>query len=86
VCETDERTVFLSDMTRNLMQHFADGPLSEDGDAVAVPASVILMAWTGDKDDVTGYILFMASRAAAYCNGAVILADGGRMTFMSATC
>ncbi|RYP08782.1 hypothetical protein DL764_001693 [Monosporascus ibericus] len=38
----------------------------------------------GDEQDMAGAILYLASRAGAYCNGAVIVSDGGRLgTFPS---
>ncbi|RYO99998.1 hypothetical protein DL763_001129 [Monosporascus cannonballus] len=38
----------------------------------------------GDEKDMAGAILYLASRAGAYCNGAVIVSDGGRLgTFPS---
>lgn len=38
----------------------------------------------GDEQDMAGTLLYLASRAGAYCNGAVILLDGGRLgTFPS---
>lgn len=38
----------------------------------------------GDEQDMAGAILYLASRAGAYCNGNVILSDGGRIgTFPS---
>ncbi|RYP72667.1 hypothetical protein DL769_004409 [Monosporascus sp. CRB-8-3] len=39
---------------------------------------------TGDEQDMAGAILYLASRAGAYCNGTVIFSDGGRLgTFPS---
>ncbi|KAI0022832.1 NAD(P)-binding protein [Xylariomycetidae sp. FL0641] len=40
---------------------------------------------TGDEKDMTGTILYLASRAGAYCNGAVIVSDGGRLTMFPST-
>jgi len=39
----------------------------------------------GDEDDIAGAILFLASRAGAYCNGNVLVTDGGRLTVNPAT-
>lgn len=35
--------------------------------------------------DMTGTILFLASRAGAYVNGAIWLVDGGRVSSMTST-
>ncbi|KXJ89859.1 hypothetical protein Micbo1qcDRAFT_165244 [Microdochium bolleyi] len=38
----------------------------------------------GDEQDMAGAILYLTSRAGAYCNGNIILSDGGRLgTFPS---
>ncbi|KAI2628266.1 short chain dehydrogenase [Xylaria nigripes] len=34
----------------------------------------------GDDQDMGGAILYLASRAGAYCNGTVLVTDGGRLT------
>lgn len=40
---------------------------------------------TGGDEEMAGNILYMASRAGAYCNGYVHVADGGRFSIMGAT-
>jgi len=38
----------------------------------------------GSERDMAGTMVYLASRAGAYCNGAIILLDGGRLgTFPS---
>ncbi|KAI0829135.1 NAD(P)-binding protein [Hypoxylon sp. FL0890] len=39
----------------------------------------------GDEQDMGGAILYLASRAGAYCNGTVIVTDGGRLTTFPST-
>ncbi|OTA61529.1 NAD(P)-binding protein [Hypoxylon sp. EC38] len=39
----------------------------------------------GDELDMGGAILYLASRAGAYCNGTVIVSDGGRLTTFPST-
>jgi NAD(P)-dependent dehydrogenase (short-subunit alcohol dehydrogenase family) len=39
----------------------------------------------GAEDDMAGAILFLASRAGAYCNGNVLVTDGGRLSVHPAT-
>lgn len=51
----------------------------------AFPASVIPEQRMGSLQDMAGVILFLASRAGAYCNGVVLLTDGGRLSVMPAS-
>lgn len=39
----------------------------------------------GDEQDMGGAILYLASRAGAYCNGTVVVTDGGRLTTLPST-
>jgi len=49
-----------------------------------IDRDMIPLARPGDLQDMAGTILYLASRAGAYCNGTVILSDGGRIcTFPS---
>ncbi|CRK12820.1 Short-chain dehydrogenase/reductase VdtF like protein [Verticillium longisporum] len=52
-----------------------------------IPKAMIPMQRMGDEQDMAGVLLFLASRAGAYCNGAVIKVDGGRLeNFPSTWC
>lgn len=39
----------------------------------------------GTQEDMAGCILYLTSRAGAYCNGSVVLTDGGRLSMMRST-
>ncbi|KAF2837431.1 NAD(P)-binding protein [Patellaria atrata CBS 101060] len=39
----------------------------------------------GDDQDMAGAILYLASRAGAFCNGNVVVFDGGRLSLMPST-
>ena len=39
----------------------------------------------GDEDDIAGAILFLVSKAGSYCNGNVLVTDGGRLSVNPAT-
>jgi NAD(P)-dependent dehydrogenase (short-subunit alcohol dehydrogenase family) len=53
--------------------------------AEGVPRTAVPMGRMGDDEDVAGVMLYLASRAGAYCNAAIIVTDGGRLgTFPSA--
>ncbi|RNJ56204.1 hypothetical protein D7B24_007587 [Verticillium nonalfalfae] len=57
------------------------------GDGQDIPKAMIPMQRMGDEQDMAGVLLFLASRAGAYCNGAVIKVDGGRLeNFPSTWC
>ncbi|KAL6721750.1 hypothetical protein ACLMJK_000855 [Lecanora helva] len=49
------------------------------------PKSKIPAQRTGTLEDMAGCILFLTSRAGSYCNGNVIVTDGGRLSVMPAT-
>ncbi|KAL5335452.1 hypothetical protein BJX70DRAFT_375018 [Aspergillus crustosus] len=49
------------------------------------PTSVIPEQRMGDEQDMSGAILFLASRAGAYCNGNVLVTDGGRLSVTPAS-
>ncbi|KAF9875950.1 hypothetical protein CkaCkLH20_06396 [Colletotrichum karsti] len=49
---------------------------SSDG---SVPKEMVPMQRMGDTQDMAGVMLYLASRAGAYCNGSVITVDGGRL-------
>ncbi len=36
----------------------------------------------GGDEEIGGSILYLASRAGAYCNGSVLMMDGGRLAVM----
>ncbi|KAG6812497.1 hypothetical protein H0H92_002496 [Tricholoma furcatifolium] len=63
--------VWPSEMTTNPLPDFKLDP--------AVLADSIPLRRTGTEEDMAGAILFLASRAGAYVNGAVWLVDGGRI-------
>lgn len=49
------------------------------------PRTVIPVERVGTEEDMAGSILFLASRGGAYCDGTVIVVDGGRLSLMPAT-
>lgn len=52
----------------------------------ALPAEMVPLRRMGDEQDMGGTMLYLASRAGGYCNGAVIVVDGGRLgTFPAVT-
>lgn len=50
----------------------------ESGDTV-VPKEMVPVQRMGDDLDMGGAILYLASRAGAYCNGNMLIVDGGRL-------
>ncbi|KAJ2922434.1 hypothetical protein H1R20_g14659, partial [Candolleomyces eurysporus] len=64
--------VFPSEMTMSTAPGVKLDPL--------VLASTVPLKRTGTEEDMAGTILFLASRAGAYVNGAVWLVDGGRVS------
>ncbi|KAI1100625.1 NAD(P)-binding protein [Jackrogersella minutella] len=58
-------------------------PIIEGGGGVG--KDMIPLARAGDEKDLGGTILYLASRAGAYCNGTLIVTDGGRLTKFPST-
>ncbi|KAI1422568.1 short chain dehydrogenase [Xylaria sp. FL1777] len=51
----------------------------------AIVKSKVPLERAGDEQDMGGAILYLASRAGAYCNGTVVVTDGGRLTTFPST-
>jgi NAD(P)-dependent dehydrogenase (short-subunit alcohol dehydrogenase family) len=49
------------------------------------PNSQIPLERVGTEEDMAGCILFLTSRAGAYCTGNVVILDGGRLSMVPAT-
>jgi NAD(P)-dependent dehydrogenase (short-subunit alcohol dehydrogenase family) len=50
-----------------------------NGGLIPVDKSVVPLGRMGDEQDMAGQILYLASKAGSYCNGNIILIDGGRL-------
>ncbi|KAI1429122.1 hypothetical protein F5Y12DRAFT_728182 [Xylaria sp. FL1777] len=62
--------IYPSEMTGDIIAgRYADG----------WPKSVVPEQRAGDREDIAGAILFLASKAGAYINGNVLVTDGGRL-------
>ncbi|KAA8565610.1 hypothetical protein MFRU_006g01900 [Monilinia fructicola] len=72
-CNTIAPGVFPSEMAAGFI---ADGVFSKE----KIPLQRV-----GTEEDMAGCILFLASRAGAYCTGTVIVIDGGRLSIMPST-
>ncbi|KAH6647411.1 hypothetical protein BKA67DRAFT_523403 [Truncatella angustata] len=57
-------------------------PIIEKG---GIGKDMIPLARAGDESDMGGTVLYLASRAGAYCNGTVIVSDGGRLGMFPST-
>lgn len=53
--------------------------------AIPLDKSIVPLGRMGDEADMAGQILYLASRAGAYCNGNIIVIDGGRLTTFPAS-
>ncbi|KAI2628568.1 NAD(P)-binding protein [Hypoxylon sp. NC1633] len=57
-------------------------PIIERG---GIGKDMVPLEKAGDEKDMGGAIIYLASRAGAYCNGAIIVTDGGRLTTFPST-
>ncbi|KAF3761551.1 NAD(P)-binding protein [Cryphonectria parasitica EP155] len=69
--------LFPSEMSAPIL-HKIGAEKGSTGD-ISVVKSLIPVGRTGDEDDMIGTVLYMVSRAGAYCNGNVVVIDGGRL-------
>ncbi|KAJ4264527.1 hypothetical protein NW762_005729 [Fusarium torreyae] len=67
--------LFPSEMSEPIVKMYTD----ESGQPGAVPTSISPLRRMGDEKDMFGTFLYLASRAGGYCNGTVIVVDGGRL-------
>lgn len=49
------------------------------------PSDQVPLLRAGNDEDMAGLILYLASKAGAYCTGTVIISDGGRLSVVPAT-
>ncbi|KAL4731579.1 hypothetical protein ACLX1H_000552 [Fusarium chlamydosporum] len=67
--------LFPSEMSEPIIKMYSD----ESGQPGTVPTTVSPLRRMGDEKDMSGTFLYLASRAGGYCNGTVIVVDGGRL-------
>ncbi|KAM0410961.1 hypothetical protein ACHAPD_010780 [Fusarium lateritium] len=65
----------IREMSEPIVKMYSD----ESGQPGAIPTSIAPLRRMGDEKDMSGTFLYLASRAGGYCNGAVIVVDGGRL-------
>ncbi|KAH6951552.1 hypothetical protein DER45DRAFT_587321 [Fusarium avenaceum] len=67
--------LFPSEMSEPIVKLYSD----DSGQPGAIPTSMVPLRRMGDEKDMFGTFLYLASRAGGYCNGTVIVVDGGRL-------
>ena len=72
-------TVFPSGMSAPVIQQIG-GSFNKTGGNIPVDKGFCPAGRMGDEKDMAGQILYLASRAGAYCNGNTIVCDGGRLS------
>ncbi|KAJ9630022.1 hypothetical protein H2204_008826 [Knufia peltigerae] len=71
--------LFPTDLTTTLIK---DQNPAEEG---SFPVEQIPAERAGQPEDIMGPLLYLASRAGAYCNGSCVITDGGRLSVTPAT-
>jgi NAD(P)-dependent dehydrogenase (short-subunit alcohol dehydrogenase family) len=64
--------VFPSEMSDPIVEKFA-------GPGGSLPAQMVPLKRMGSEEDMAGAVLYLTSKAGGYCNGLVIITDGGRL-------
>lgn len=71
-------------MSAPIVDRYKAADPNPSAEATAVSKDKIPAGRLGDEKDMAGAILYLASRAGAYCNGNTLIVDGGRIgTFPS---
>ncbi|KAK2591673.1 hypothetical protein QQS21_010633 [Conoideocrella luteorostrata] len=68
--------IFPSEMSSSFIEQYR----IDSGGYGAVPTTMVPMGRFGEETDMAGTILYLASRAGSYCNGVVVVLDGGRLS------
>lgn len=66
-------------MTQDMSYMKTEKDPREEG---ALHSSVVPLERVGSEEDFAGVALFLASKAGGYVDGAIILADGGRISLL----
>jgi NAD(P)-dependent dehydrogenase (short-subunit alcohol dehydrogenase family) len=77
--------VFPSEMSAPIVQAAGGDINDNNGGLIPVDKGMVPLGRMGDAEDMAGQILYLASKAGSYCNGNIILIDGGRLTTFPST-
>lgn len=69
--------LFPSEMSAPIVR--ANGGDPGSGDSVPVDKAAVPLGRTGDESEMAATILYMVSKGGGYCNGNVVVIDGGRL-------
>lgn len=77
--------LFPSEMAAPLIKAYGGEIPEGANDVVPLDTSIVPTGRMGDRLDMAGTILYLVSRAGAYCNGNVMVVDGGRLGLFPST-
>ena len=82
---SQKSTVFASDLSEPLFAPFRISKTKASTEEGVFSKSYQPAERAGSEDDMAGAIIYLASPAGSFCNGSVMLLDGGKLGTMPAT-
>ncbi|EJT81214.1 rhamnolipids biosynthesis 3-oxoacyl-[acyl-carrier-protein] reductase [Gaeumannomyces tritici R3-111a-1] len=77
--------LFPSEMSAPIVQKATRTAGWDESKPIPIGRDSVPLGRMGNSDEMAGTILYLASRAGAYCNGNIMLVDGGRLSTMPST-
>ncbi|ROW08364.1 hypothetical protein VMCG_03054 [Cytospora schulzeri] len=77
--------LFPSEMSAPIVKAHGGDPSGSPDTLIPLDTNIVPVGRMGDTLDMGGSILYLVSRAGAYCNGNILVLDGGRLGLFPST-